>query len=91
MSCRKDYIIAVYHDGIWNFLQLGGVISWVFSRKVKMYHTTKYGERMALRIWKKYNVDKVALFDVTGVERFSCSDVRNWSDRVVFEISKGEE
>ena len=86
MASEKTYIVAVYYSGGWEFLQRKGKISWVFSTGIKTFKTLHGAENTANKLNRNYQVDKVSVFDITGVERFSSSDVYDWADRLMYEI-----
>lgn len=85
---RKDmvYIVCAFYDGVWNILQENGHLSWVFDDAIKCYKTQAGAEKMANRIAKRRNMDRVSVFKVDADIELSSSDIQRMADKMVYDI-----
>lgn len=82
----KVYIIAAFWLSGWSFLMDNNKFSWFFEGGTKSYSRLSNAEKMARKVNAKYGFDKVCVFDVTDLESYSVSDVKDWAGRVMYEI-----
>lgn len=83
------YIVVAFIGGIGYTYQIDRKYRWPFCNAPRVYcRKMAVIKRAQITFNKIKGVSKVVVYNIDGIETFSCSDFKNWDDRIVYEIGK---
>lgn len=81
------FIVVAFHEGIGHTLQNGGVLSWNFQRKIKMYKSLETAKKTAHKVNAKWMCQSVKVYEIEEGEYISASMFKKWDDKVRYAIN----